>query len=252
MGGGSLDTKKDQAELGSIARKRKSARKIAPRNLKPIGQKDTEERILDSVGLVLRHYGHAGFTMRLVAETSKISLGNLTYHFPSKSDLLRAFVTHLVTGYWTQFDEILTSSDAPVAQEWERLVRWLLADTVTEDVMRLFREIWAMQLHDPSICRAVDDFYDELMEKVVQRLMQLNPNAEIKELRELVQTLTVISEGTCVLYGTRRKRAVSYDRFFELAVQLLGSVALKGRIAYGVTPKQNRPAKGATKRRSQS
>jgi AcrR family transcriptional regulator len=248
----SSNMKSHKGKPMGVARNQKSARKLTARNRKPIYTIATVDRILDSAGLVLSKYGDAGFTTRRVAEAASISLGNLTYHFPSKSDLLRAFVDRLVTDYSRQFDQLLAASDGQTGQEWEGLVRWLLDDTVKEGPVRLFREIWAISLNDRRICSVVDDLYDTLMEKVVQLLMRLHPNADVTELRVQAQLLAVIVEGTSVLYGTRRERAVPFERFVERAITQLVSVAPEGRIFPGVKPKQMRRAKGATTRRSRS
>ncbi len=77
--------------------------------------------------------------------------------------------------------------------------------------------------HNKVIQGAVDGFYDELMEKIVQMLMRSYPKAYIVSIRELVQILVIMSEGATVLYGTRKKRAVKIERVLELATPLLKS-----------------------------
>jgi len=67
--------------------------------------------------------------------------------------------------------------------------------------------------------------YDVLMEKVVDMLQEFYPNAEVQSLRESVQLLAIVSEGTSVLFGTRSKRAVSQERMIEIISQVLDSVA---------------------------
>src|SRR5215469_12715522 len=59
----------------------------------------TTARILDSAEAVLMRHGYAGFTTRRVAEAAAIAPGNLSYHFPSKLELLRALIERLVRRY---------------------------------------------------------------------------------------------------------------------------------------------------------
>ena len=73
--------------------------------------------------------------------------------------------------------------------------------------------------------RGVLAMYDDLMEKVVAILEEFYPNAEVQSLRESVQLLAIVSEGTSVLFGTRSKRAVSQERMIEMISQVLDSVA---------------------------
>jgi hypothetical protein len=107
----------------------------------------------------------------------------------------------------------------------ETLVRWLLEEAIQEDAMWLFREFWAMALHDEVVREAVDDVYDELMDKVAATLEASYPAADPQTIRDLVQFIALISEGSTVLYGTRRSRAVSHQRVVELSVRLIGVIA---------------------------
>ena len=52
--------------------------------------KPVTERVLDSAEQVLLRQGYAGFSTRRVAQEANIALGNLTYHFPTKAELVRA------------------------------------------------------------------------------------------------------------------------------------------------------------------
>lgn len=183
----------------------------------------TIERILDAAQEVLITSGSARFTMRLVAQTAGISPGNLTYHFSNKNTLLRALINRLIETYSDQLDTILSDSKGSVDQQVESLVRWALMDNVDETTVRISREIWAMALHDDVIREAADDFYDELMERLVLMLQRSRPNADKVAIREMVHLLVLLAEGTAVLFGTRRDRAVSVERVIEVTTQIFRS-----------------------------
>lgn len=55
----------------------------------PADSGDTRNRILHAALLVIGEHGIAGLTNRRVASEAGISLGSLTYHFASQTDLLR-------------------------------------------------------------------------------------------------------------------------------------------------------------------
>ena len=186
---------------------------------------ETVDRILQAARDVLMEHGHAGFTTRRVAEAAGISPGNLSYHFPSKRLLLQALITRLVADYSRQFEAFLSDAEIPAKDGLHHLVRWLLNDAVQEEGVRTFRELWALSLHDPVICRAIDDLYDELMGHVEALLRRSNPNLDSDAIREVVQFLALMSEGSIVLYGTRRGRAVSFDRMIELTILLIDRIA---------------------------
>ena len=101
----------------------------------------------------------------------------------------------------------------------------VVPDTINVETVNTFRELWALSLHDAVIRRAVDDFYDEAMEGVVQILQQERPNADLRVTRQLVQLLAIVSEGMTVLYGTRHERTVPHEHIVELMTRLLGVIA---------------------------
>ena len=189
------------------------------------GSRATVDRILASAHHVLVTRGYAEFTTRRVADAARISPGNLSYHFPTKRGLLRALVSQLVDHYATNFEVLLADTGIPPGKALERLVQWLLVDSLAEENVRIFRELWAISLHDTLVRKAIDDLYDELMDRVFQRIRSSCPGADETSIRELLQVLALISEGSIVLYGTRRKRVVPYERVISLAISVLGTIA---------------------------
>lgn len=185
----------------------------------------TREAILIRAKRVLIERGYAGFTTRRVAEAAGVSPGNLSYHFPSKSELLRAMVARLVDDYANQFEAFLSGSEVAPERQIETLVEWLLTDAVATESVRTFRELWAISLHDEAIRHSVDRLYDVLMDGVARLLKRSHPNADLKSIRELVQMLALISEGSVVLYGTDCDRRVPHKRIIQLVTPLLGSIA---------------------------
>ena len=193
--------------------------------LRSRASRTTIKLIVESAQDVLIEKGYAGFTTHAVAETAKISQGNLGYHFKTKQDLLRAVVEDQVETILGRFATMLQGIDHENANGVDQLLRDIWKETTSDRVVRLFRELWAIAMHDSDVRDQIDDMYDDLMEKVVAMLQKFYPNAEVQSLRESVQLLAIVSEGTSVLFGTRSKRAVSQERMIEMISQVLDSVA---------------------------
>jgi AcrR family transcriptional regulator len=218
-------TRKRLAAASTAARGRGDA---PTRVLRPVQEADTHatvDRILEAARRVLVEFGYSGFTTRRVADAASIAPGNLSYHFPSKRELVRALIARLVAELSNQYTAFLSDTGIPLGQEVTTLVRWALNDTVSDEAVHLFRELWTMALHDAEIRQAVDDLYDELMNKIVKLLLRSRPWADEAQIREFVHVLALMSEGGNVLYGTRRARAVPYERIIEIAIGLQGMLA---------------------------
>ena len=183
--------------------------------------KSVTERVLDSAEKVLLHHGYAGFSTRRVAQEANIALGNLTYHFPTKAELVRALIDRLMSKYLQYFEDFLRTP----GQGLEALVRWLLEDAPDEESMRLFREIWAMALHDDIVRQSIDDFYDRMIEQVTDTLIAAHPAADPRAISDLVHFVAVISEGSSVIYGTRSARATPHRHMIEIAMRMVTVIA---------------------------
>lgn len=203
----------------SISKAKKQVRS-SPKN---VGIR-TVEHILDAAQQVLLTNGCAGFTMRLVAKTAGISPGNLTYHFPTKNELLKSFVNRLLESYINKLDTHLCSPEESIEQQVEVLVHWAITENVGEETVRISREIWAMALHDDAIRDMVDDFYDDLMESFVTSLTRSRPNMDRGAIREFVHFLLLLAEGSAVLFGTRRNRTISIEHMIKVASRVLGKI----------------------------
>lgn len=186
-----------------------------------IDTKAASDRILDSAEVVLRRYGYAGFTTRRVAQEANMSLGNLTYHFPTKSVLVRALINRLMSSYLGRFEDSLQMPEGGVGA----LVQWLLKESVDHEAMWLFRELWAMALHDEVVRESIDDFYDELMARITIALVTAYPGSDPQAISDLVHLIAAISEGSSVIYGTRRSRASSHQRIVDLVGRIVAMVA---------------------------
>jgi AcrR family transcriptional regulator len=184
----------------------------------------TIERILECAQNELVAGGYAGFTMRHVAEAAGISPGHLAYHYPTKQDLLHAMVRQIITELSRQFSALLSNPDLSYSRGLEQFVRQLLTDSITENIVRTFRELWVISLHDEVVCNAVDDLYDALMGSVVELLQRSLPDADPRAIRESIQLLALVSEGSAVLYGTRQARAVPHERIIEIVIKVIDSL----------------------------
>lgn len=61
--------------------------------------RDTKKRICDTAARLFNEQGYSAVSLRDIAKNTGITIGNLTYHFRKKEDLLIALVTELQENY---------------------------------------------------------------------------------------------------------------------------------------------------------
>ena len=154
-----------------------------------------------------------------------ITVGNLTYHFPSKRQLLASLIQRLLAEYTYAFEGFFADLSIPVDRKFKELIEWLMNDAATIESNRLFRELWAMAMHDRFVARAIDDFYDQAIERIAQLLRAERPAMDRKSALTIAHLVALVSEGTGVIYGTRVARAANHANVRALAVDVLTSAA---------------------------
>jgi AcrR family transcriptional regulator len=191
---------------------------------------DTQTAILAAARDVLITQGNSRMTLRRVADAAGITVGNLTYHFASKRQLLRALIEDLIAGYGARVQAFFNDRTMSPSEEFSALIEWLINDSASRATSRVFRELWAMALNDAHVARALDDFYDEILLRGADLLRRSQPRLTDSSAGAIVHLLSLISEGANVIYGTRTNRATSLQAVIALAVQLLGRAVQVGGI----------------------
>jgi len=217
------------------------ARRPRPRRNFP-ATNGTREGILAAAREVLFRHGHERFTTRKVAALAGMTVGNLTYHFPSKRQLLSSLIQRLLDEYTVAIEGFFADLSVPVEQEFKALIEWLMNDASTPTSNRLFRELWAMAVHDRFLARAIDDFYDQAIERIAQMLRAANPAMSPESAFTIAHLVAMVSEGTGIIYGTRLTRAASHAAVKALAVEVLTGAARNaaGEISTEVEPRARR------------
>ena len=191
----------------------------------PPSNNGTREEILAGAREVLLRHGYERFTIRRVADAAGITVGNLTYHFPSKRQLLISLIQRLLAEYTSAFEGFFADLSIPMDRKFKELIEWLMNDAATIESNRLFRELWAMAMHDRFVARAIDDFYDQAIGRIAQLLRVERPTMSQDAADSIAHLVALISEGTGIIYGTRPARVASHADVKALAVDVLTGAA---------------------------
>ncbi|MFF0818276.1 TetR/AcrR family transcriptional regulator [Rhodococcus sp. NPDC003318] len=124
-------------------------------------QASARERILQAVLQVIGTDGVAAVTNRRIAAEAGVSLGSITYHFPSQTDMLRDSLLEFVTAETTRMTDLAETyrdrglSVADAATLTQKIVRDLGG---TAEQLAPF-ELFIQAGRDPSLQDAADECY---------------------------------------------------------------------------------------------
>ena len=160
--------------------------------------------ILESARDILIEEGFASFSMRKVAHQCEISLGNLSYYYDSKSDLLGDLFDAVIQGYLVDFDEIMKNPDLSIDQKFLLIVKLVMEDLSTRETTHLFPELWARANHDQSAKKAMEHVYRNERDIFIELVNGLNPRLSLDECKIVALFIVSSMEGHTMFIGHKK------------------------------------------------
>ena len=116
----------------------------------------TKEKIISAALQVLLDDGFSALTQTRVAQAAGLGQGNLTYHFPKRSDLLRAVMDASKTQLRL---ELCNQSNGPLTLK--KLQTQLCNHALSENFPRLMLALTLASANDPALCRWFEQHAEE-------------------------------------------------------------------------------------------
>ena len=181
----------------------------------------TRYRIMEHTAGVLVKSGYRGLTMRAVADGAGISLGNLTYHFATKQELVEALIDHLLIEYVSGLKSLLKAGKTRSSDEVRHLVEWHIRDSASRKTSALFREIWVLAVHYPVVARALSAAYREWMQQLHKYFGECCPECPGPKIEKAVVIMATVTEGVAVLFAPPSRPPMTLERFVKCAADLI-------------------------------
>ena len=184
------------AALKTIAAERPSIALAAGKSAKT---GETLRGIIVAAQSVFVREGHAGLSLRMVADEAGVAVGNLTYHFTTKSDLLRAALAERLAQY---IDEHLAEVEAGLNDPTEMLMN-VVAFYVrnARESYRFFYQIWGYAGSGPEARDYVRDLYRPIGRLIFYLVCAANPDLDYVSARRAVLQVFSLEEGYKLFVG---------------------------------------------------
>lgn len=177
--------------------------------------------ILEAALDILLDKGYRAISIRRIAEACGITVGNVTYYYPTKAALIKDLLDSVVESYMDIFNHIQEDPLLTAEEKFIEVVRTVLQDIQTKKTTHLFPEIWALANHDRFVADRVDELYVKARMILNELIPQLNPRLSEKE-REVVALFVSASlEGTTMFAGYKKPWGPSMPMLEGIAVKAL-------------------------------
>lgn len=164
------------------------------------GQQRVQE-ILDAAVSVIIDDGYAGFTLRGIADLTKISLSNLQYYFPSKEALLQAMMVREFERSTAELEALINRPAAKPKARFLQAIDYVLSDQEKESRCALFWELWAMSVREPMVSPIMDTFYDQFMRRMAELILDVSPTMGRALAQRRAGVIVSMLEGSSLLRG---------------------------------------------------
>ena len=160
-------------------------------------------QILDVTENVLVDAGGAGLTMRKIAASSGISLGNLQYHFATREDLMLALLMRFLAPYEDRLKQLPKSLPEDVADALSGIFMDVLNDPNFDRCATIYKEIWAASSHSNEMRNALNAYYTRLAQFYRALLSRLaRPETAPQKIERAAAAIMPILEGYCITKDT--------------------------------------------------
>lgn len=190
----------------------------------------TAGHILEQATQVLIDDGYSRFSLRRVAAAANVTLGNLQYYFPTKSDLVEAMLVHVIKQYVDEFDRLMAAVAGRPEEQLAAVLTYVIRDLANPRTTVLFPELWAMANRDAAVDRYVDDLYEAYRRIVADLIPRINPALNAHQVRLLTIFITSSIEGHTPFTGHGKRWLYLTPGIVELAVDTFLEVIERGDV----------------------
>jgi AcrR family transcriptional regulator len=185
-------------------------------------------RILEAAEKVLARDGYHAFSARRVAQECSISVGNLTYYFPTKDSLIEALMEAIYDRYERRYAELVAAEGRDSPGELARLVTEMLRDAADPEATGLFLELSLMARHHGFGAKILNRFYERWARDIAEAMSHEFPDRSQHELLQAAYFLSIIADGVCTVFSRLEDRSVGHDEIVSLAIEAIEGFLNRG------------------------
>ncbi|KQW65570.1 TetR family transcriptional regulator [Phenylobacterium sp. Root77] len=198
--------------------------------------RDTRDTIITAAFRLLMDEGYRAITMRRVAKECGLKIGNVTYHFSSREDLVRSMFEAVSLSYQAVVTDKMPLDEDRPAQRFRDLCNFFLDDIKTRKTTMVFPELWSLSNHDEFVYDLVNALYDSARVTFFDLISELRPDLSPTLRHQLSVVVQASIEGLTVFAGYKKPfhaqmdqmEAITVKAFMDLISNIRESDVLQG------------------------
>lgn len=172
-----------------------------------------KQQILDVCVQLLVEKGYSELSFRKVAAKADIQIGNLQYHFPTRSDLIRAMLTREIDRYHAEFDAWGADKNSQNPEDvLSKTIDYLLADQTNQNSCIVFWELWALAAHDVDAAGLMNEYYKAYLSSMAELVIKMRPGLTRARANRVSLLIVSMIEGASLFRGYQKPRIAAAKR----------------------------------------
>lgn len=138
-------------------------------------KKNTEEKIKEATFEVLASNGFAGVSMREIAKKAQTAVGQLTYYYGTKENLIVSVIDEMINEFLKELEEYMSGAEdklSAIISFYEELFE------KESKVFRVLIDFVAQSLWNPVYKEKIKEFFDKTVELIKEAYIQKGMDEE--------------------------------------------------------------------------
>jgi AcrR family transcriptional regulator len=184
--------------------------------------------ILEEAKNTLVEEGFSALSYRNVAKRAGITVGNVTYYFPTKDDLMIELARYIFDRWEARFRRNLPQNLTDRTDIFVYSIRYMIEENKRLKSSSLLLEMWAMANHSTAVMKMLDTFYGKMRVWIEDMLADVSPTLSTQKRRLRAALITSQIEGLIVLIGPKRIAHKELSGLEDEAIKQIQKLALDG------------------------
>jgi len=192
-----------------------------------------QRRVLSIVAAaenVLIEEGYHNFSLRKVAATAGIKLGNLQYYFPTKDELVKTMLDQVIQVYLDDLVNLNENSGDDPKTLFKSVLKHVFYDLNNKKTTVFFPEVWSLANHEAHITEHLDSMYGQYRAKLKEIILLINPQLSTSQAQRIALFICSSHEGHTMFIGYRKPWIKETENIIDMAIQSFLWLIEKGEI----------------------
>jgi len=188
--------------------------------------KETAARLVEAAYELLESENLDRFSMRNVAKHADVSLANLQYYYPTRTDLAKALCFYVEAHYEAAYAACTAAAPASPLERLKAVLRFNMQDITTRRTRRFFIQFWALLgSMDNFSGRYLGDLYAIDIKQLSEHIRPLLPDAPAEDIARRAALIAALTEGLTVVLGKLKPGDPAFAAVLESAFELMIAIA---------------------------